>query len=462
MAKKKKPAKSYRSPEFIAGERALRMSDLSPEEQRTAVALVSDESKRTRKNLRGIAGIPAKKVKEGKKPTAHELQKAAKAKDSLKDAVDKPFNLDDAVTARIGHIRAAATEYRLPNETIGGAEFYYEHRQHVDEMIRGTDTDLSTALDAGSKLSVRTAPNQEKESLNALIQAHQSGTVHFSAALSNRLNNLRNSEGERIVEVPAQHLGKTMPFSEVTPKVAAALTHPDVRELAKAHVTGVDLDGLAKTAIRGNIAAAHSVMQGNASDPYTNPKQISYASAHIISHPGTPEHMEYRDRARKIGEVLRTGGYQESFDFYGLRSSNEGSLSNEASTPSDLWERRISYDQPGAAFTTSSDANYVTKKTRVTSTGKTQKVGDRDARIKGIGIEHAVHQEAVHRAAKKLQADLGLDFTVPATLVQETDWAGSRRREGQDPQYSAQLPTHPANVGTQFRKLPAPQEDTLF
>lgn len=445
-----------RTEAFESGQRALRFEDLTPAEQKTSIALVSDRSKTTRQSLKKIASIPDEKAD----PTAHELQKGKKAKESLSDAVNKPFKMDDAVSARLGYVKAAATTHRLPTEHIGGAEFYYDHRKQVDDMIAGTDTNVSTALDAGSKLSVRTAPKQEKESLTALANAHTSGSVHFSSELINGLHNLRNSKNERVAEVPSKHWGKTVPFSQVHPKVAAQLTNPEVRDLAKQHVQNVDLDGLAKTAIRGNIAQAHKVMQGEASSPYKNPKQISYASAHVVSTPGTPEHAEYRDRARKIGESLRYGGYQESFDFDGLRSSNEGSLSNTASTPADLWERRISYNQPGKAFTTSSDANYVQQKSRTTPSGKEQTVGLGDAKVQPIGIEHAVHQEAAHQTAKKLQENLGLDFTVPATLVQETAWAGSRRSVGQDPNYSKQLNTHPENVGSQFRNHPG--QGTLF
>jgi hypothetical protein len=453
--------KSYRSPEFLSGQRALRMSDLSPQEQKTAVSLVSDVSKKTRSGLKDIAAIPAKRSASGTTPTEHEYQKAAKAKDSLSDAVNKPFHMHEAVEERVRHITNAATTYRLPDEHIGGAEFYYNHRKQVDDIVAGSDTSISTALDAGSKLSVRTAPVAEKESLTALISAHKSGVVHFDAPLINALSNLRNKNGERVVSVPEKHWGKSVPFSEVHPKVAAELTNPAVRDIAKQHSTGVDLDGLAKTAIRGNISHAQSVMQGEASSPYTNPKQISYAAAHMVSEPGTSEHEEYRDRARKVGEALRNGAYQESFDFHNLRSSNEGALSNKASTPADLWERRVSYAQPGKAFTTSSDANYVTKKSRTTPSGKVQTVGLKDAKVTPIGIEHAVHQEAVHQTATHLQQKLGLDFTVPATLVQETTWAGARRAEGQDPQYSAAL-TPKTDTADKRLRSKEPSDGMLF
>lgn len=456
--------KSYRSAEFLAGNRALRLSDLSPTEAKTAVSLVSDASKNTRKGMREVINRPVKKLATGGKPTEHEYQKANKAKEALPDAVNKPYSPTDAVEARITNMTRAATDHRLPGEDIGGAGFYFQHRREVEGIIKGTDTDLGTALDAGSKLSVRTKPDAEKESLHALIHAHQNGAVHFGPNLVSALHGLGNGK----VSVPAEHVGQTVPFGRIHPEIASALTNPAIRDVSKQHVTNVDLDSLAKTAITRNITAAHSVMQGNKSSPYDNPKQISYASAHAISHPNSPEELEYKDRTRKLGEILRTGGYQESFDFDNLRHSNEGVLSNEASTPADIWERRVGYGQKGKAFTTSSDSNYVSKKSRVTASGKKQTVGDRDTMVTPIGIEHAVHQDAVHQAAKEVQHRFGLDFTVPATLVQETNWAGARRSEGQDSDYNsakAELEAHTANVGKQFRpKAPKanPNQPTLF
>lgn len=428
------------------------MSDLTPQEQKTAVSLISDQTKNIRKGFRKVVGIPKVRAAAGKAPSEHELQKAKKAKLALKDAVNKPFTMEGAVENRVKYIKNAA-EMTLPNEDLGGAGFYFRHRRDVEATIKGTDVSLPTALDAASKLSVRTSPAAEKASLKALIDAHKSGTVSFTPELISALHSVRDRGGNPIVssKMTMAHEGKTVPFSEVHPVVAARLTTPAIREIAKRHVQGVDLDGLAKTSITKNISGAHEVMQGTPSSPFTNPKQISYAAAHEVARPDTPEvEDEYMDRARKIGESLRNGMYQESFDFHNLRSSNEGALSNRASTPADLWEQRISYDQPGKAFTSASDAVGVPTKSRTLPSGKVQSVGYREKNITGIGIMHAVHQEAVHQTADKLQKDLNLDFTVPALLVQETDWAGGRRAEGQDPEYSAATASTAANVGKQF------------
>ena len=442
-----KKQKLPRSEEFLAGKQALRMSDLTPQEQKVAVSLISDQTKGIRKGFRKVAGIPKIRTMAGKLPNAHELQKAKKAKLALSDAVNKPFTMEGAVESRVKYITNAAN-MTSPGEDLGGAGFYFEHRRDVEATIEGTGVPLLTALDAASKLSVRTSPKAEKASLKALIDAHRFGTVSFTPELTAALHSVRDRGGEQTVspKMTAEHEGKTVPFADIHPVVAARLTTPSIRNIAKRHVQGVDLDGLAKTAITKNISGAHEVMQGTPSSAFTNPKQISYAAAHEVARPDTPEiEEEYMDRARKIGESLRTGMYQESFDFHNLRSSNEGALSNRASTPADLWEQRISYDQPGKAFTSASDAVGVPKKSRTLPSGKTQSVGYGEKNITGIGIMHAVHQEAVHQTADKLQKDLNLNFTVPALLVQETDWAGGRRTFGQDPSYSVA-----ANVGQQF------------
>ena len=444
---------SPRSAAFEAGKAPLQMSDLTPQEQKTAVSLVSDQSKATRQNLKRVAAT-------GDVPgaTGPQRQKANKAKEALPDAVNKPYSPEASVENRIKNITAAATTHRLPGEPIGGAGFYFQHRGEVDESLKGTDVSLSRGLDATSKLSVRTRPEAEKESFGALVKAHQTGSVHFSPELVGALKNITGAKGNAApVDVPEEHHGKVIPFAQVSPKVAAALTDPQVRDTAKAHVSGVELDSLAKTAIRGNIANAHHSLQGKESSPYINPKQVSYASAHEISVPGTKEHEEYNVRAQHIGNVLRgdVPRGQQLFDYTGLQHSNEGPLSNKALTPADLHEKRVSYDQPGKAFAAAPDANVLSSKSRTLPSGKKQGVGIGDKRITPIGIEHAVHQDAVHKTAQKLQSDLGLPHTVPATLVQETNWAGTRREQGDDPQYNAARRSEVSdNKGQQFKAAP--------
>lgn len=450
-----KTPKPQRTEAFESGRAPLRMEDMTPKEQKTAISIVSDVSKSTRANLRETTKLATKP-----NAKAADIQKGNKAKEALKDAVNKPYSHDEAVDTRVKYITKAANEHRLPGEHIGGAGFYFQHHAEVADVVKGTDVPMRSALDASSKLSVRTKPELEKESLNALVQGHHKGSVHFGPELVNALRSIKDPNGNSTpVHVAPEHMNQTVPFAKVEPKVAAELTNPQVREVAQRHSSGVNLDSLAKTAIRGNIGNAQKVMQGTPSNPYLNPKQVSYASAHEISVPNTPEHEEYQVRTQHIGKTLRgeLPRGQQMFDYTGLQKSNEGALSNRALTPADLHERRVSYNQPGKAFTAAPESNVVRSKSRTLPSGKTEGIGMGDPRIKPIAIEHAVHQDAVHRTADKLQKDLGLPHTVPATLVQETNWAGQRRDEGDDSQYNEQRRAqHKTNMGAQFDKTSLP------
>lgn len=445
--------KSPRSEDFLAGNAPLQRKDMSKKEWSDAVGLISDVSKNTRENF-------AETIAHGDRPNASGpiKQKAKKALEALPDAVNKPYSHDAAVENRIKYITKAATVHRLPGEDIGGAGFYFGGRKLIDPVIHDTTVPLQQALDTSSKLSVRTKPELEHESFKALIDANQRGSVKFSPELVSGLNQLKSASGKPAIKegVPANHEG-TIPFSQVHPKVAAELTNPEIRDLSKQHVSNVDLDSLAKTGIRSNIGFAQAVLQGKKSNPYINPKQVSYAAAHFVSNPDTPEEEEYRVRTQHMGKVLRkeVGTGQQMFDFTGLQDSNEGVLSNRATTPADLHERRVSYAQPGKAFTAAPESNTLKKKTATTPKGKFLSVGDGEKSVTPIGIEHAVHQDAVHQTADELQRRLGLPFTVPATLVQETNWAGQRRDEGDDSQYNAVR----ADISEQLRQH---SNDTKF
>jgi len=442
----------------MGGERPLRMGDLSPQEQKTAVNLLSDQTRQAKKLTRKVANLPKEQRAAGKPVTATMETKAQKAKEAQRDTVNKPFSMDEAVEARVRNVHEAATTYRAPDETIGGLGFYFDHRQQTDEVIAGTSVPLRTALDASSKLSVRTKPELEKASLKALVSAHESGLVHFHPKL---VSSLKSVLPENLHPALDGYKDQAVRFSEVHPTIASHLTHPDIREQARKRVSDVDLDGLAKTSMRKNLAEAHQVLQSGAvSSPSKNPKQVSYAHAHEVSNPGTPEHAEYLDRFRKIAEISQRGSYQESFDLDGLRKSNSGVLSNEASTPEDTWQRRISFGQPGKARTSITDAVNIPNKSRTTPSGQKQSVGVGEANITAIGIEHAIHQEATHRAAKRIEQMHELDFTVPAIGVQEVGWAAERRREGADSDYAAKMREPHPNKGQQF--TPHPTARTLF
>jgi hypothetical protein len=389
--------------------------------------------------------------------------RSVRAQKGLSAVRNKRFTVQDAVDTRKENVRASANAVLKDGESIGGERFYFDHHREVKELMGDSDIPLAVVLDATSKISVQTKPEAEKAATKALLQAHGSGHVTMTPEVVAALHSLKNKRGQQLATVPEEHHGATVPFRELSPAVASQLSHPDIRETIRPH-TNVDVDNLAKTAMRSNVANAHKVLQGSPSNPHTNPKTVSYARAHEVAVPDGDIEYEYRDRARKIGEGLRTGSYQESHDLFGLQDSNEGALSDRAFTPADMHEQRISYNQDGAAYKSASDALGVTTKTVTKRGGGTEMLGAGDKRITPIGIEHAVHQEAVHQTATQLRAELGLRSTVPAMLIQETSWAATRRANNEDSEYNARvnaLPKEPKvprsnspehNIGTQFKK----------
>ena len=56
-----------------------------------------------------------------------------------------------------------------------------------------------------------------------------------------------------------------------------------------------------------------------------------------------------------------------------------------------------------------------------------------DTKVTAPGVEHAVLQDAVHDAAKRLQTENKLQFTVPSRMVNEASWASTRVMTGDDP-----------------------------
>lgn len=448
-----------RTAAFESGRDPLTFADMTQAEQSLAVGAVNNVSMKAKVLVKGVAD----QLETRTNLSQPEKQRSQRALNALPAVRNKPFTVQGAVDSRIKYMTSAAKGVLKDGEGIGGEGFYFDHMREINKVRENSDIPLAQVLDATSKLSVRTKPEAEKAATKALLQAHGSGLVNMTPDVVLALHSLKNKRGQQLVTVPKEQQGRIVPFRELNPEAASQLTHPDIRETIRPH-TNADLDNLSKTAIRANVANAHKVLQGNPSNPQTNPKTVSYARAHEMAVPDGDIEYEYRDRARKVGEALRSGSYQESHDLFGLQDSNEGALSARALTPADMHENRMSFNQPGKAYKVSSDALRVTTKKVTKRGGGTAMLGAGDKRITPIGIEHSVHQEAVHQTATQLRAMMGLRSTVPAMLVQETGWAGTRRANNEDAEYNSRvnaLPKEPKvprsnspehNIGTQFKK----------
>lgn len=418
MAKKEIVEPATRSKEFLSGQRPLLLSDLTDDERNSAMDAVSKHTSNTRGQL---AALASPKNLEHKSPEVR--QKAKRANRALDEgAVDKPYNHEDAIANTMKHFENSAANPRA-GESIHGADFYSQNAEPIHKLIAGHDVPAQTAFEATAKLSNKNRPGNEKASLTALLNAHEHGSVTYTPEMVDKVHSVIKGS-HRIAQ---EDIGKTVPFSQVHPQVVAAMTEPAVRESVSHALHNVDLTGIAKGGMRSNISAAHATLQtGTPNDPYTNPKFSSYAMSHAEApRIGSPEHQEANMRAANIHDVVsgRVAGSQHMIDFFGLRDSNEGHLSNTAPTPIDLHHRRISYTQPaGAPYAASGDLPMTAK----------GDVARGDKKVTAAGVEHAVLQDAIHETAKRLQTKHNLQYTVPSRLVNEGSWAGTREMTGDD------------------------------
>lgn len=431
MARKPIEQPATRSQEFLSGKQSLQLSDLTPEERQSAFDSVSKHTSSTRAQL---ATLSTDEKLTHKSPMVR--QKAKRSKKALEEgAVDKPYNHEDAIQSHMEHFKNSALNPRI-GEVIHGVDFYTQNSEPIHKVLEGHTVDPVTAFGATAKLSYKNTPENEKSSLKALLDAHERGSVTYTPEMVGKVHSV--IEGTH--RIPKEDIGKTVPFSQVHPQVVAAITNPKIRGDVSHAVKNVNLEGIGLGGQRKNISAAHGVLQtGTPLDPSTNPKFASYTLSHAESpRIGSPEHQEYNMRAAHIHDVLtgKVSADQGMFDFHGLRSSNEGHLSNVAPTPIDMHHKRMAYTQPaGNPYAASGDLSMSAK----------GNVAQGDKLVTAAGVEHAVLQDSVHEAAKRIQSENKLQFTVPSRMVNEGSWASTREMTGDDPNpmKKEQNKTHP-------------------
>lgn len=432
MAAKKKAQPKKVAPKPDLSNRPLVLSDLPAKEQENAEALMSRVSETMPEQLSRMAhtlrGATAKTQMSSRK----------RYTEAAPQAVRQPMSVESMAKNRTeSFMRSLTGPHRLESEDYTGQEFYFKHRGEIDEIRAGADAPnipLGDVLGATAKLSVRTKPEAEKASAKGLLEAHARGTVSVNEELLAALP----KSGQ---DIPAQHRGKEMLFSELPSSVVKEMVNPQVREKVAPHLSNVNLGEISKSSMTKNVTEAHEVLQGNkAPSPTKNPKLFSYQQAHEKAVPGSPEHGEYQMRAMNLGQVARgeQPASQMMFDFYGLRGSNEGVLSNQLVMAEDSWMNAVSYDQPAAIKKAAGDVTLSTKKS-TTKRGRELSVGKGNKDITPIGIQHAVNTAATQKAAQDVQETLGVDYTVPSMMIQEGVWAETRRSLGKDAPYNKQV-----------------------
>lgn len=315
---------------------------------------------------------------------------------------------------------------RLPGEALAGAGFY--HDKH-EEAVSAMPDNPEAAFAATSAASSRASVEDEKDSFEEIVRAHQNGaTIHMHQGIFNHLQNAGAAPSPSTI-------GQRVKIADLPSETVSELANPKIKSLVATHSNGVDFSQMGKTSnaanrlkvirtVRGETAASES------QNPFTAPKTWSFKQNKESATPGTRD--EYEARASHLGNVIRgeIHGGQQMFDFNGLRQSNEGILSDTGHTTEDSWMR-------SADLSPLVPREYPDKKAlgELNVSGKTHVINGKKITVSSnpdVGAQSVIHaygNEATTRASKLLQEKHGVDFTIPATLVQEVAWSSARRND---------------------------------
>ncbi|CAB4123981.1 hypothetical protein UFOVP45_82 [uncultured Caudovirales phage] len=329
---------------------------------------------------------------------------------------------------------------RIPGEIASGLGFY--HSDHL-KAVEALPENPEAAFGATAAASSRNRIEDEQALTTAAANAHRNNsTVFMHPAIVDHLA----SKG---ITIPAGQFNKEVPTAHIPAHALAEMTNPAIRGVVTANSKGIDFRELSKGNSTATIAKVISAVRGETpaseiQNPGTAPKTWSFAQNKREATPDTRD--EYNVRAQHIGRVINgeVGAGQQLFDYTGLQSSNSGILSNEGHTTNDSWEYSGNLEH-------ALDRRYPDRKalgelvpsnkSMLTPNGPTKRGPSAHPHpdVAGPAIYHAVSNEAHSRAAKSVEKELNLPFTVPSAMVQEVDWATLRRRGGgeSDPTFKA-------------------------
>jgi len=455
MAKKEKA---------LAPSEQVRLSDLTPEGRQATEQIMADFGRRVPEEMGKVAASKRKSAARARdigtpkqlsnaqiyESTAKRLEKA------IPNAPRDPITLEGAANRRVTAVESAATTHRTSDEPIGGAGFYF----NSNTELGGTSPENKNAIiTASSVLSQGATVRDERSAALAIHAAHQSNAqVHMHPVLA---QSLQEHSG---VRVPSHLIGKTVSVHEIPSDVFAAMADPTHRALAQTHARGIDFKSISKGASMDNIRKATDVIRspetaGTAQNPLSAAKTSSYTGNIADAIPGTPHHEEYKLRAAHLGAAIRgeVNGSQQMLDFYGLRHSNEGVLSNAAHTAEDSWMNSLNVGHPDPKVTKAGGDIKPTAKTSMIDGKKVS--AHPSAEVQAPAIYHAFGNAATSLASQKLQDKYQTEFTVPNMLTQETAWRGVRAGAGKDSELNKKLREE---KGPKLAKQKKPKQGELF
>lgn len=355
-----------------------------------------------------------------------------------------------------------------------GSGWYFQHHGDIAASAAHHGYDTQTAITASAVMSPQNSPDNEKASVNALMDVHRNHTVKITRELASAVN-------KRIKGAPKlgkAHIGKDIAFSDLHPEHIAALSSGDFRDKDKAESkikirtsagenTTRLLTDISRGGTKENIGKAIGVLRGttdrsNAIDPQSSPKVWSYHNAIQNAVPNSAEHIEYMSR---VGMVHGHG--QQAID-YGMRHATHGILDPQGHTAEDTWMNAITSGQrlkgvpvpgrnkpssPAKVYGSETNLGYIGSKQSDAGEFGDKKVSAHVGPQNAAAVQHAFNNKTTRKAGEQLTRKSGMEGAgLPAVAVQEVSWTHARRLAGGDKEYNERTSQGSAasHLGGQF------------
>ncbi len=329
------------------------------------------------------------------------------------------------------------------NVTPAGADWYFEHNARIAHSADQHGFPHDWAHTASAVMSPQNSPENERGAVKAIMDAHATGTVHVSQAVSDHL-------GRNGVDV-SQHVGQTVHHDQLP---AGALAHLSTSGFRDQVQSTANLREVARGGTKGNVTKAEQVLMGdvrpqdatiNANGAVTGLKVGSYDHVIRAAQPGSATHVEFAGRVHQDAAVRagHIGADQQALDLYGHNDQklpNDHLLSPRSHTVEDTWQNAVTFNQPkvmgGEGGKTSvfkaggSGAQYPPSGLKIQRDENNKVVGraHEDSRVNDGMLLHTFNNKATRKAAE--QQSRGSGTTVPPVAVQGVAWTEARIQAG--------------------------------
>lgn len=375
----------------------------------------------------------------------------------------QPVTMEGATDARVGLVHDAEARARRHGHTVPhGAMWYPQHNEDITRAAQAHGFEPRDAITASAVMSPQNAPDNEKASVVAHMDALKNHSVTVTPELHQAVK--RVSEGKVGLD---EHVGSTVRIGDLHPDQVAWLSHTKARDQAAPN-TGADLFNMGKGGGKGQIAKQVNVLNGSvhrdqAINPHDAPKVATYNHNIQAAQFDSPEVGEY---AHRWHHLMTQDPGQQRIDA-GHNNSSHGVLDPKRSVQ-DTWMNAVNHTSqpnmvaPGTSANIaktigSEDTSYVGSKSYKNRAGSKVYYGN-SADVSPQELHHAWGQHADEQAVHQLTA--GRDFTLGGHASQAPAWTEMRIQGDKDKGFTGAMREHRDQMWKDSQ--PAKGQGTLF